>query len=89
LPRNSPFEGIIDALPRIVQALPVVAAEPHCTAGIADMHGTLVTIHVVAWTAAEHDDDGSCRTAVILAIDAYLGTQTVALRAGSSVNQVD
>jgi hypothetical protein len=24
-----------------------------------------------------------------LAIDAYLGTQTVALRAGSSVNQVD
>ena len=89
VPRNSAFEGIIDALPRIVQALPVVAAEPHCTASIADMHGAQVTIHVVAWTAAEHDDDGSCRTAVILAIDAYLGTQAGTTRAGSRVNQVD
>ncbi len=88
VPRNSPFESIIDALPRIIQGLPTIAAEPHTTASIADMQGALVVLQVITWTAAEHDDDGSCRTAVILAIDAYLGTLAPSTRVGSSVNQL-
>jgi small conductance mechanosensitive channel len=87
LPRNSPFESVIDVLPGIVQALPTVAPEPRALASISDMHGAQVTIQVMVWTAAEHDDAGTCRTEVILAIDAYLGSLALATRAGSSVNQ--
>lgn len=88
LPRSSPFESIIDALPATIQGLAPVAPEPAATVSIADMHDSSVTIHVVVWCSAEHDDDGSCRTAVILAVDAYLSSVLPGVRSGSQVSQL-
>lgn len=89
LPRNSPFESVVDALPGVVQTLSTVAPEPQARASISDMHGAQVTIQVSVWTAAEHDETGACRTEVILAIDAYLGSLPMVARAGSMVSQVE
>ncbi|MFM2033282.1 MAG: hypothetical protein RLZZ297_2047 [Chloroflexota bacterium] len=88
LPRTSPFESIVDALPAVIAGLEHVAPEPAATVTIADMRDAVVTIQLTAWCTAEADNSGACRTELILAVDAYLASVLPSLRANAQIHPI-